>query len=60
MQIERGALSVTSVFATESSPNRYKAALTRQNFVYLTVPPFMDNPTVTQSYGDCALVGAGK
>lgn len=59
MQIERGALNVTSVFATESSPSRYKAALTRQSFVYLTVPPFMDSPTVTQSYGDCALVVPG-
>jgi len=59
LQIERGSLNVTSVFATESSPNRYKAALTRQNFVYLTVPPFIDAPTVTQSYGDCLLIPAG-
>jgi hypothetical protein len=58
LQIERGSLNVTSVFATETSPKRYKATHTRQNFVYLTVPPYIETPTVTQSYGDCAVIGA--
>jgi len=57
LQIERGSLNVTSVFATETSAKRYKATHTRQNFVYLTVPPFIETPTVTQSYGDCAVLG---
>lgn len=57
LQIERGSLNITSVFATETSPKRFKATQTRQNFVYLTVPPFIETPTVTQSYGDCAVIG---
>lgn len=56
LQIERGSLNVTSVFATETSPRRYKASYTRQNFVYLTVPPYINDPTVAQSYGDCAVI----
>ena len=59
LQIDRGSLNVTSVFATETSPRRYKATQTRQNFVYLTVPPFIETPTVTQSYGDCAVISDG-
>jgi hypothetical protein len=58
LHIDRGSLNVTSVFATETSPKRFKATQTRQNFVYLTVPPFIETPTVTQSYGDCAVLSA--
>lgn len=58
LQSDRGSLNITSVFATETSPKRYKATQTRQNFVYLTVPPFIETPTVTQSYGDCAVIEA--
>ncbi len=57
-QIARGELNITSVFATEAAPKRLKAAHTRQDFVYLTVPPLNDTPVLTQSYGDCEVLGS--
>jgi len=49
----RGALEVTTVFATESSPGKLKAVRAEYSYVFLTVPPFVPDPTVSQSYGEC-------
>ena len=48
-----GALEVTTVFATESSPGKLKAVRAEYSYVFLTVPPFVPDPTVSQSYGEC-------
>lgn len=48
-----GALDVTTVFATESSPGKLKAARAEYSYVFLTVPPFVEHPTVSQTYGEC-------
>lgn len=53
MESTRGALVVTTVFATESSPGWLKAVRAEYAYVYLTVPPFVPDPTVSQSYGEC-------
>jgi hypothetical protein len=53
METTRGALDVTTVFATESSPGKLKAVRAQHAYVFLTVPPFDENPTVAQSYGEC-------
>jgi hypothetical protein len=53
MESTRGALDVTTVFATESSPGKLKAVRAQYAYVFLTVPPFIPDPTVTQSYGEC-------
>jgi hypothetical protein len=53
MESTRGALDVTTVFATESSPGKLKAVRAQYAYVFLTVPPFVPDPTVTQSYGEC-------
>jgi len=53
METTRGALDVTTVFATESSPGRFKAVRAEHAYVFLTVPPFIEDPTVSQSYGEC-------
>jgi hypothetical protein len=49
----RGALQVTSVFASESSPGKLKAVRAEYAYVFLTVPPFVPDPTVSHSYGEC-------
>lgn len=59
METTRGALDVTTVFATESSPGALKAVRAQHAYVFLTVPPFDPNPTVSQSYGECAPVSGG-
>jgi hypothetical protein len=53
MESTRGALDVTTVFATESSPGKLKAVRGQYAYVFLTVPPFVPDPTVTHSYGEC-------
>ena len=49
----RGALEVTSVFASESAPGTFKAVRAVQAYVFLTVPPFVPDPRVSQSVGEC-------
>ena len=53
MESTRGALDVTTVFATESSRGTLKAVRAEHAYVFLTVPPFIEDPTVSQSYGEC-------
>jgi hypothetical protein len=53
IETTRGAVDLTTIFATESSPGRLKAVRAQHAYVFLTVPPFDENPTVVQSYGDC-------
>ena len=53
MESTRGALEVTTVFATESSPGKLKAVRAEYSYVFLMVPPFVPDPTVTQSFGEC-------
>jgi hypothetical protein len=53
METTRGGLEVTTVFAAESSPGKLKAVRAQHAYVFLTVPPFDPDPTVSQSYGEC-------
>ena len=53
MESTQGGLHVTTVFAVESSPGTFKAVRAEYSYVYLTVPPLVRDPTVTQSYGEC-------
>ena len=53
MESTRGALDVTTVFATESSPGTFKAVRAEHAYVFLIVPPFVEDPTVSQIYGEC-------
>ena len=64
METAPGALRVTTVFAVESSAGWLKAVHAEYSYVFLTVPPFVPDPTVTQSFGECqpasGNVDAGK
>jgi hypothetical protein len=63
LESDRGSLDVTTDFATEGSPGTLKAVRARHGYVFLTVPPFGNDPTVSQSYGECtptpAIGGSG-
>jgi hypothetical protein len=59
IESERGSVDITTVFATEGSPGTLKAVRARHGYVFLTVPPFSADPTVSQSYGECTPTGAG-
>jgi len=58
METTRGAVDLTTVFATESSPGKLKTVRAQHAFVFLTVPPFDENPTVVESYGECEPVSS--
>ena len=58
MENTRGSLEVTSVFAIESAPGKLKAVRAEYSYVFLIVPPFVPDPTVSQSYGECEAAGA--
>ena len=58
MEATRGAIDLTTVFAAESSPGKLQAVRAQHAYVFLTVPPFDENPTVAQSYGDREPVSA--
>jgi hypothetical protein len=51
----RGTLNVLGIFATPSPPGTttLKAVYTRQSYNYLTIPPYVPEPSVSQSYGEC-------
>ena len=53
MESTRGSLDVTTVFAIESSPGKLKAVRAHHEYLFLIVPPFVVDPTVSQSYGEC-------
>jgi hypothetical protein len=60
MESTRGALDVTTVFGTESSPGKLKAVRAHHEYVFLIVPPFSPDPVVSQSYGECEPTAAAK
>jgi hypothetical protein len=37
----------------KNPPGKFKAARAEYSYVYLSVPPLVPDPTVTQSYGEC-------
>jgi len=53
METTSGAMDVTAVFATQSSRGKLRAVRGEYAYVYLTVPPFVPDPAVSQSYGEC-------
>jgi hypothetical protein len=55
IDIIRGTLNVLSIFATPSAPGTttLKAVYTRQSYSYLTMPPYVPEPSASQSYGEC-------
>ena len=57
VETRRGAVDVTTVFATESTPGKLKAVRAEHAYVFLIVPPFVPDPTVAQSYGECEATG---
>ena len=51
----RGTLNVLGIFATPAPPGTttLKAVYTRQSYNYLTIPPYVPEPSASQSYGEC-------
>lgn len=52
-----GQLNVTTVFAQEASPGRLKAVHSRHGYLQMAVGRFISEPSVSQNYGECQIVG---
>ena len=52
-----GQLNVTTVFAQEASPKKLKAVHSRHGYLQMQVGRFIAEPSVSQNYGECEIVG---
>ncbi len=52
-----GQLNLTTVFAQESSPKKLKAVHSRHGYLQMQVGKFIAEPSVSQNYGECEIVG---
>jgi hypothetical protein len=51
-----GHLNVTTVFAQEVAPKKFKAVHSRHGYLQMTVGRYISEPSVSQSYGECEVV----
>lgn len=51
-----GQLNVTTVFAQEASPKKFKAVHSRHGYLQMQVGRYISEPSVSQNYGDCEAV----
>jgi hypothetical protein len=54
-----GTLTVTTVFASEGNVKTYRAVHSRHDYLPLSLPGYVSEPSVSQNYGECE-VPAGK
>ncbi len=48
-----GSVNLTSVFADETPQGKLRAVRSRHEYLQMTVPGFVAEPTVSQYYGEC-------
>jgi hypothetical protein len=48
-----GTLTITTVFASETVPRKYRAVHSRHDYLPMSLPGFVSEPSVSQNYGEC-------
>jgi len=48
-----GTLNVTTVFAADPGARRFRAVHSRHDYLPMSLPGFVSEPSVSQSYGEC-------
>jgi hypothetical protein len=48
-----GTLTVTTVFASEGNVKSYRAVHSRHDYLPLSLPGYVSEPSVSQNYGEC-------
>jgi hypothetical protein len=48
-----GTLTITTVFASETAPRKYRAVHSRHDYLPMSLPGFVSEPSVSQNYGEC-------
>jgi hypothetical protein len=51
-----GTLTITTVFASETSPRKYRAVHSRHDYLPMSLPGYTSEPSVSQNYGECEAV----
>ena len=51
-----GTLNITTVFAGESGARRLRAVHSRHDYLAMSLPGYVSEPTVSQNYGYCDVV----
>ena len=51
-----GTLTITTVFASETAPKKYRAVHSRHDYLPMSLPGYVSEPAVSQNYGECEAV----
>lgn len=49
----QGSLTVTTVFSLENAPGKLRAVRSRHDYLKMSLPGYVSEPTVSQHYGEC-------
>jgi hypothetical protein len=49
----QGSLTVTTVFSLENAPGKLRAVRSRHDYLKMSLPGYVSEPTVSQYYGEC-------
>lgn len=50
-----GTLTVTTVFASEGNAKTFRAVHSRHDYLPMSLPGFVSEPSVSQNYGECQI-----
>ena len=48
-----GTLNITTVFVSEAGAKKFRAVHSRHDYLPMSIPGFVSEPTVSQNYGTC-------
>ena len=51
-----GTLNITTVFVSDAGAKKFRAVHSRHDYLPMSLPGFVSEPTVTQNYGTCEVV----
>ena len=53
-----GTLTITTVFASEGNVKTYRAVHSRHDYLPMSLPGYVSEPSVSQNYGECEVPAA--
>lgn len=53
-----GTLTITTVFASEAGARKFRAVHSRHDYLPMSLPGFVSEPSVSQNYGECEIPAA--
>ena len=53
-----GTLTITTVFASEGNVKSYRAVHSRHDYLPMSLPGYVSEPSVSQNYGECEVSAA--